>query len=83
MFLCLRRYCRGYTPPGKGTDEAPEALLWRLVGDEIQYEGVAYTLLRGEFFHWPGWVPVYPLFIAATYYALGERSPAKLVYRLC
>src|SRR5262249_31007997 len=25
-------------------------------------------------------VPVYPLFIAAVYWALGERSPAKLLY---
>jgi 4-amino-4-deoxy-L-arabinose transferase-like glycosyltransferase len=60
--------------------ESAQALVGRLVGDEIQYEGLAYTLLQGEFFQWPGRVPVYPLFIASIYYALGERSPAKLLY---
>jgi len=60
--------------------ESPHELALRLVGDETNYEGLAYALLQGEFFQWPGRVPVYPLFIAATYYALGERSPAKLLY---
>src|SRR5712692_6366426 len=60
--------------------ESPDELALRLVGDETNYEGLAYALLQGEFFQWPGRVPVYPLFIAATYYALGERSPAKLLY---
>jgi 4-amino-4-deoxy-L-arabinose transferase-like glycosyltransferase len=60
--------------------ESPDELALRLVGDETNYEGLANALLHGEFFQWPGRVPVYPLFIAATYYALGERSPAKLLY---
>src|SRR5262249_51860614 len=51
-----------------------------LVSDETHYEGLAHGLLQGEFFQWPGRVPVYPLFIAATYRALGERSPTKLLY---
>ncbi len=59
---------------------SPDALALRLVGDEIDYEGLADALLQGAFFPWPGRVPAYPLFIAATYYALGERSPAKLLY---
>jgi hypothetical protein len=57
---------------------SPDELALRLVGDEIDYEGLADALLQGAFFPWHGRVPVYPLFIAATYYALGERSPAKL-----
>jgi len=60
--------------------ESPDELAVRLVGDETHYEGLAYALLQGTFFQWPGRVPVYPLFIATTYYALGERSPAKLLY---
>src|SRR5207253_4076616 len=60
--------------------ESPDELALRLVGDETNYEGLAYALLQGEFFQRPVRVPVYPLFIAATYYALGERSPAQLLY---
>lgn len=60
--------------------ESPDELVLRLVGDETRYEGLANALLQGVFFQWPGRVPVYPLFIAATYYALGERAPAKLLY---
>jgi 4-amino-4-deoxy-L-arabinose transferase-like glycosyltransferase len=59
---------------------SPDALVLRLVGDETNYEGVAYALLQGSFFQSPARVPVYPLFIAAIYYVLGERSPAKLLY---
>src|SRR5215813_10494805 len=59
---------------------SPNALTLHLVGDETDYEGLAGALLQGAFFQWPGRVPVYPMFIAATYYALGERSPAKLLY---
>jgi 4-amino-4-deoxy-L-arabinose transferase-like glycosyltransferase len=59
--------------------ETPEQAL-QLVGDETNYERLAGALLQGSFFQWPGRVPVYPLFIAATYYVLGERSPAKLLY---
>ena len=40
----------------------------------------AYALLHGSFFQSPVRVPVYPLFIAAIYSVLGERSPAKLLY---
>jgi 4-amino-4-deoxy-L-arabinose transferase-like glycosyltransferase len=58
----------------------PDASTLHLVGDEPNYEGLAAALLQGTFFEWPGRVPVYPLFIAATYYALGERSPARLLY---
>ena len=60
--------------------ESPDELALRLVGDETNYEGLANALWHGAFFQWPGRVPVYPLFIAAAYYALGERSPAKLLY---
>ena len=60
--------------------ESPDELALRLVGDETNYEGLAGALLQGAFFQWPRRVPVYPLFIAAIYYALGERSPAKLLY---
>ena len=60
--------------------QTPDELALRLVGDEMNYEGLAGALLQGSFFQWPGRVPVYPLFIAATYSALGERSPAKLLY---
>jgi 4-amino-4-deoxy-L-arabinose transferase-like glycosyltransferase len=51
-----------------------------LAGDEIGYEEFAYALLQGAFFQSPVRVPAYPMFIAAVYYALGERSPAKLLY---
>jgi 4-amino-4-deoxy-L-arabinose transferase-like glycosyltransferase len=60
--------------------ESPNELALRLVGDETDYDRLARELLQGSFFHWPGRVPVYPMFIAATYYALGESSPAKLLY---
>ena len=52
----------------------------QLVGDEIGYEALADALLHGSFFHSPVRGPVYPLFIAAVYAILGERSPAKLLY---
>jgi 4-amino-4-deoxy-L-arabinose transferase-like glycosyltransferase len=60
--------------------ESPDAAALRLAGDEINYDRLASALLQGSFFQWPGRPPVYPLFIAATYYALGERSLAKLLY---
>jgi 4-amino-4-deoxy-L-arabinose transferase-like glycosyltransferase len=59
---------------------SPNAVALRLDGDEPLYEALAYGLLQGSFFPSPMRVPVYPAFIAATYYALGERSPAKLLY---
>jgi 4-amino-4-deoxy-L-arabinose transferase-like glycosyltransferase len=52
----------------------------RLDGDEPHYEALAYGLLQGVCFPSPLRGPVYPAFIAATYYALGERSPTKLLY---
>src|SRR5882724_2223705 len=60
--------------------EGPPDVALHLVGDEPGYEALAYALLQGSFFQNPGRVPVYPMFIAATYYALGERSPANLLY---
>lgn len=60
--------------------EAPDELALRLVGDEIGYEEVANALLHGSFFQSPVRVPVYPMFIAVAYYALGKRSPARLLY---
>ena len=60
--------------------EMPDDLASRLVGDETNYDRLACDLLQGVFFHWPGRVPVYPMFIAAVYYALGECSPAKALY---
>lgn len=59
--------------------EAPDELGLRLVGDEIGYDEVADALLHGSFFQSPVRVPVYPMFIAAAYHALGERSPAQLL----
>jgi predicted membrane-bound mannosyltransferase len=59
---------------------APEELALHLVGDESGYEGLAYALLQGVFFQSPVRVPVYPMFIAGVYSALGERSMAKLLY---
>src|SRR5262249_763313 len=58
--------------------ESPDGL--RLVGDEANYEDLADALLQGVFFQRPVRVPVYPLFIAAVYWALSERSPANLLY---
>jgi len=58
--------------------ESPDEL--RLVGDEANYEDLADALLQGVFFQRPVRVPVYPLFIAAVYWALSERSPANLLY---
>jgi 4-amino-4-deoxy-L-arabinose transferase-like glycosyltransferase len=60
--------------------EAPDELALRFVGDESGYEEAADALLHGSFFQSPVRVPIYPLFIAAVYYALGERAPAKLLY---
>ena len=51
----------------------------RLRGDEPGYEGLAYWLLKGHFFEWPGRTPVYPFFVAG-YYAIFGRSPASVVY---
>lgn len=60
--------------------ERPHNLGLHFVGDEPGYEALAYALLQGSFFQEPVRVPVYPMFIAATYYVLGERSPANLLY---
>jgi 4-amino-4-deoxy-L-arabinose transferase-like glycosyltransferase len=60
--------------------EAPDELALRLTGDESGYEELAYAWLQGVFFQSPVRVPVYPMFIAGVYYALAERSPAKLLY---
>jgi hypothetical protein len=43
-----------------------------LVGDEPGYDYLAYALLQGEFFQWPGRTPVYPLFLAAIYAVFGH-----------
>jgi 4-amino-4-deoxy-L-arabinose transferase-like glycosyltransferase len=51
----------------------------RLTGDETGYEGLAYWLLNGHFFEWPGRTPVYPFFVAGCYAIFG-RSPASVVY---
>lgn len=51
----------------------------RLRGDEPGYEGLAYALLKGHFFEWPGRTPVYPFFVAGCYAIFG-RSPASVVY---
>src|SRR5262252_8674221 len=58
----------------------PDASVVQLVGDEVGYEALADALLHGSFFLSPARGPVYPLFIAAVYTILGERSPAKLLY---
>jgi 4-amino-4-deoxy-L-arabinose transferase-like glycosyltransferase len=60
--------------------ESPDELAMHLVGDESGYEELAYALLHGSFFQSPVRVPVYPMFIAGVYSALGQRSPAKLLY---
>jgi predicted membrane-bound mannosyltransferase len=60
--------------------EAPDELALHLVGDESGYEEIAYAWLQGVFFQSPVRVPVYPMFIAGVYSALGERSLAKLLY---
>src|SRR5919106_4493626 len=60
--------------------EVPDELALHLAGDEPGYEALAYALLQGVFFQSPVRVPVYPMFIAGVYSALGERSPAKLLY---
>jgi 4-amino-4-deoxy-L-arabinose transferase-like glycosyltransferase len=51
----------------------------RLTGDETGYDGLAYWLLKGHFFEWPGRTPVYPLFLAGCYAIFGQ-SPASVVY---
>ena len=60
--------------------KVPDEPAVRLVGDEIGYEALADALLHGSFFPSPVRGPVYPMFIAAVYAVLGERSPAKLLY---
>jgi Dolichyl-phosphate-mannose-protein mannosyltransferase len=60
--------------------QTPDELVVQLVGDEVGYEASADALLHGSFFRSPARGPVYPLFIAAVYAILGERSPAKLLY---
>jgi 4-amino-4-deoxy-L-arabinose transferase-like glycosyltransferase len=60
--------------------EPPAELASHMVGDEGGYEALADALLHGSFFQTPVRVPVYPLFIAGVYHALGQRSPAKLLY---
>jgi hypothetical protein len=62
------------------TATVPDQVALRLAGDEIGYEELAYALLQGTFLPSPVRVPAYPMFIAAAYYTLGERSPAKLLY---
>src|SRR5215471_3469707 len=45
----------------------------------VGYDSLDRALVQGPF-RWPGRVPVYPVFIAATYAALGECSPSRLLY---
>ncbi|MCB9151138.1 MAG: hypothetical protein H6641_20460 [Caldilineaceae bacterium] len=51
----------------------------RLAGDEAGYDYLATALLQGEFFQWPGRTPIYPLFLAASYWAFGH-SYAIVLY---
>jgi hypothetical protein len=60
--------------------ETPDELALQLVGDERGYEELAYAWLQGGFFQSPVRVPVYSMFIAGVYSALGERLLAKLLY---
>jgi Dolichyl-phosphate-mannose-protein mannosyltransferase len=60
--------------------QIPDEPAIQLVGDEVGYEALADALLHGSFFHSPARGPVYPLFIAAVYAILDERSPVKLLY---
>jgi 4-amino-4-deoxy-L-arabinose transferase-like glycosyltransferase len=62
------------------TSDNPQQAVLRLTNDEIGYQALAEALLEGEFFRSPVRVPVYPLVIAATYYALGKRSLANLLF---
>lgn len=49
-----------------------------LNGDESRYDDLAYALLQGHFFEWPGSTPVYPLFLAACYFIFGHSYAAVL-----
>ncbi|MEZ4712280.1 MAG: glycosyltransferase family 39 protein [Caldilineaceae bacterium] len=51
----------------------------RLAGDEAGYDFLASELLQGNFFQWPGRTPIYPLFLAAVYWAFGH-SYAIVLY---
>lgn len=51
----------------------------RLMGDELGYSELAVSLLHGEFFEWPGRMPVYPIFLAACFRLFGI-SYAKVLY---
>ncbi len=51
----------------------------RLQGDETSYDGLAYRLTQGEFFIWPGRVPVYPILLAVCYLLFGH-APASVLY---
>jgi hypothetical protein len=62
------------------TSNVPHKVALRLAGDEIGYAELAYALLQGTFLPSLVRVPGYPMFITAAYYALSERSPAKLLY---
>ncbi len=78
--LCLVALGLRLQPAWHRNHASPDAVALRLDGDEPLYEALAYGLLQGSFFPSPMRVPVYPAFLAATYAALGERSPAKLLY---
>ncbi|MFV9506841.1 MAG: hypothetical protein AB4911_20005 [Oscillochloridaceae bacterium umkhey_bin13] len=51
----------------------------RLVGDEPGYDQLARELLQGEFFTWPGRMPLDPIFLALVYGLFGP-SYAILIY---
>jgi hypothetical protein len=50
----------------------------QLIGDEFRYEELAYGLVQGDFFPWPGATPVYPIFLAACYLVFGHSYAAVL-----
>jgi 4-amino-4-deoxy-L-arabinose transferase-like glycosyltransferase len=50
----------------------------KLIGDEARYDDLAYALLQGEFFLWPGSTPIYPLFLASIYMIFGHSYTAVL-----
>ncbi|HET7584845.1 MAG TPA: glycosyltransferase family 39 protein [Gemmatimonadaceae bacterium] len=51
----------------------------RLTGDETNYDGLAYALLQGAFFTWPGRAPLYPALLAGGYLAW-DYSFAAVLY---
>ena len=50
----------------------------KLIGDELRYDDLGWSITQGKFFEWPGSTPIYPLFLALCYLIFGHSYSAVI-----